>query len=215
VTHTTGEAIPWPTSSKNCATTSSFSSLVSLPSQVSLPSIFATFSDTRTEGGAIGYVAYDCVRHFEPKTAREMQDPLDIPESLHMLCDSIVAFDHLFQTLYIISHVYIPPSQQQNYSIVEGYRRAREQIQSIATLLAATSPLPLPKQGPIPRAKPEAVSNIGKKGYEAHVTKMREHIIRGDIIQAVPSQRLARPTALHPFNAYRYLRQVNPSPQSR
>jgi anthranilate synthase component 1 len=58
----------------------------------------------------------------------------------------------------------------------------------------------------------EAVSNVGKEGYEGFVTTLKRHIVAGDIIQAVPSQRLARPTSLHPFNAYRHLRQVNPSP---
>jgi len=58
----------------------------------------------------------------------------------------------------------------------------------------------------------EAVSNVGKEGYEAFVTTLKKHIVAGDIIQAVPSQRLARPTTLHPFNAYRHLRQLNPSP---
>lgn len=58
----------------------------------------------------------------------------------------------------------------------------------------------------------EATSNVGKEGYEGFVTKLKEHIIAGDIIQAVPSQRLSRPTDLHPFNVYRHLRQLNPSP---
>lgn len=58
----------------------------------------------------------------------------------------------------------------------------------------------------------EATSNVGKAGYESFVTDLKKHIVAGDIIQAVPSQRLARPTKLHPFNAYRHLRQVNPSP---
>lgn len=55
-------------------------------------------------------------------------------------------------------------------------------------------------------------SNIGQEGYEKHVTTLKEHILKGDIIQAVPSQRIARPTSLHPFNIYRHLRTVNPSP---
>ena len=58
----------------------------------------------------------------------------------------------------------------------------------------------------------ESTSNVGKDGYERFVTTLKKHIVAGDIIQAVPSQRLARPTSLHPFNAYRRLRQVNPSP---
>jgi anthranilate synthase component 1 len=55
-------------------------------------------------------------------------------------------------------------------------------------------------------------SNIGQSGYERHVTRLKQHISKGDIIQAVPSQRIARPTSLHPFNIYRQLRTVNPSP---
>jgi anthranilate synthase component 1 len=53
---------------------------------------------------------------------------------------------------------------------------------------------------------------VGKTGYEGFVTQLKKHIVAGDIIQAVPSQRLSRSTSLNPFNAYRHLRQVNPSP---
>lgn len=78
----------------------------------------------------------------------------------------------------------------------------------------AGSDVPLPKQPSIdPTSSKEAISNVGKEGYTGFVRKLRdEHIACGDIIQAVPSQRLTRKTELHPFNAYRYLRQVNPSP---
>jgi anthranilate synthase component 1 len=69
----------------------------------------------------------------------------------------------------------------------------------------------LPPQGPIVLNQ-KSTSNIGKEGYEKHVIRLKEHISRGDIIQAVPSQRIARPTSLHPFNLYRHLRTVNPSP---
>lgn len=71
--------------------------------------------------------------------------------------------------------------------------------------------LPLPPQGTIELDR-EFSSNIGRQGYEAHVTALKKHIVEGDIIQAVPSQRIARPTSLHPFNIYRHLRTVNPSP---
>jgi anthranilate synthase component 1 len=71
--------------------------------------------------------------------------------------------------------------------------------------------VPLPPQDPIVLNQ-KSVSNIGKAGYEKHVTTLKKHISRGDIIQAVPSQRFARPTSLHPFNLYRHLRTVNPSP---
>lgn len=154
-------------------------------------------------GGAIGYVAYDCIRYFEPKTLRELKDPLGIPESFFMITDAFVVFDHPFQTVNIVSHVFLP-NDTSSESIAAEYASAEKKIAALAAKINATEPLPLPVQQPIPKERAEAVSNIGKEGYKAHVRKMRDHIIKGDIIQAVPSQRLARPTALHPFNAYRY-----------
>ncbi|KIJ69342.1 hypothetical protein HYDPIDRAFT_172761 [Hydnomerulius pinastri MD-312] len=160
-------------------------------------------------GGAIGYVSYDCIQYFEPKTARELNDPLGIPESMFMLADTLLIYDHLFQTIKVVSHVFYPrDAGTANLSFV--YQTAQSKVRRLAkALLASTTPeVPQP---PI-RLGNEAVSNVGKEGYEGFVTKIKEHIVAGDIIQAVPSQRLARPTDLHPFNAYRHLRQVNPSP---
>ncbi|KAI6005900.1 ADC synthase [Pisolithus albus] len=149
-------------------------------------------------GGAIGYVSYDCVRYFEPKTARDLSDPLGIPESLFMITDSILIYDHLFQNIKVVSHVFYPKNAgTTNLSFV--YQTAVAKVRRLAKVLMSPS-------------TPDATSNVGKEGYEGFVTKLKEHIIAGDIIQAVPSQRLSRPTDLHPFNVYRHLRQLNPSP---
>lgn len=150
------------------------------------------------------------MRYFEPKTKRTLQDPLGIPESVFMLADTLVVFDHLFQTLKIVSHVFCPTTAS-NVNLAFTYNTAVGKARRIAKLLLnATSPLTVP-QGPItPGAT--AVSNVGPAGYKRFVTKLKEHIVKGDIIQAVPSQRLKRETTLHPFNAYLRLRQVNPSP---
>ena len=158
-------------------------------------------------GGAIGYVGYDCVRYFEPKTARPMKDVLQIPESLFMLFDTIVAFDRFYGVIKVISYVHIP---QDGGDIQAEYAKAQATIDELVHVLN-TEPAPLPEQGPIKLGQ-EYTSNIGKDGYEAHVTTLKKHIKSGDIIQAVPSQRFARPTSLHPFNIYRHLRTVNPSP---
>ncbi|KAG1756448.1 ADC synthase [Suillus paluster] len=160
-------------------------------------------------GGAIGYVSYDCIHYFEPKTARDLSDPLLIPESVFMLCDTLLVYDHLFQSIKVVSHVFYPKDAgTTNLPFV--YQTAQSKIRRLAkALLSQTTPeVPQP---PITLGN-QAVSNVGKEGYESFVTKLKEHIVAGDIIQAVPSQRLARPTNLHPFNAYRHLRQVNPSP---
>lgn len=159
-------------------------------------------------GGAIGYVAYDCIQHFEPKTARQLADPLEIPESVFMLTDTLIIYDHLYQSIKIVSHVFCPQNAGVNFNFV--YQTAVSKCRRLAKALLSPNTPEVP-QAPI-TLNNEAVSNVGKEGYEQFVTTLKEHIVAGDIIQAVPSQRLARPTELHPFNAYRHLRQVNPSP---
>lgn len=161
-------------------------------------------------GGAIGYVAYDCIQHFEPKTARTTKDTLGVPESIFMLADTIIIYDHLFQTVKAVSHIFFPDGMSpSNLSFM--YDTAVAKARRLAKLVLEPTTPEVP-QPPITTIGAEAVSNVGKDGYEGFVTKLKEHIVAGDIIQAVPSQRLARPTSLHPFNVYRHLRRVNPSP---
>ncbi|KAI1825768.1 anthranilate synthase component 1 [Xylaria intraflava] len=158
-------------------------------------------------GGAIGYVGYDCVRYFEPKAARPMKDVLKIPESLFMLFDTVVAFDSFYGVIKVITYLQIPDDLA---SLPEEYQKATAIIRELIGVLNAPE-TPLPVQQPIKLGQ-EYTSNVGRAGYESHVTKLKEHIVSGNIIQAVPSQRFARPTTLHPFNIYRHLRTVNPSP---
>ena len=160
-------------------------------------------------GGVIGYVGYDCVRYFEPKTARPMKDILNLPESFFMLYDTIVAFDHFFNVCKVITYVKVP-STSSGPELAKAYDVASETLQKTVSILQAEH-IPLPYQPPI-ALNQAAKSNIGKEGYEAHVTQLKKHVSVGTIIQAVPSHRIARPTTLHPFNIYRHLRTVNPSP---
>jgi anthranilate synthase component 1 len=159
-------------------------------------------------GGAVGYVGYDCVKYFEPKTRRDdMKDVLGVPESLFMLFDTIIALDHFAQVVKIITYVKVPESLDQ---LDAAYEQAKSTLRRYVSILKDNH-VPLPEQGPIKLGN-QYTSNIGQDGYEGHVKKLKEHINVGDIIQAVPSQRFARPTSLHPFNVYRNLRNVNPSP---
>lgn len=160
-------------------------------------------------GGAIGYVAYDCVQHFEPKTKCELKDTLGIPEAVFMFVDTLLIYDHIYQNLKVVSHVFIPKNFGSG-NLAFTYQTAVSKARRLAkTLLSSVTPEPI--QPPITLGA-EGTSNVGKAGYESFVTTLKKHIVAGDIIQAVPSQRLARPTQLHPFNAYRHLRQINPSP---
>lgn len=161
----------------------------------------------KLSGGAIGYISYDCVRYFEPKTGRPLKDVLRLPEAYLMLCDAIIAFDNVFQRFQIIHNI-----NTNETSLEEGYKAAAQIITDIVSKLTDdSSPIPYPEQPPI-KLNQTFESNVGKEGYENHVSTLKKHIKKGDIIQGVPSQRVARPTSLHPFNIYRHLRTVNPSP---
>ncbi|KAL2265065.1 hypothetical protein VTJ83DRAFT_7575 [Remersonia thermophila] len=164
-------------------------------------------------GGAVGYISYDCIKYFEPKTARPLKDNLHIPEALFMLFDTMVAFDHFYQALTIVTHMRLPESQEPE-AFQAAYDDACANLRDVLnTIQQPETPLPPktvgPESGPVSRLY---ASNVGRHGYEGFVTSLKEHVIKGDIIQAVPSQRFSRGTALHPFNIYRTLRTLNPSP---
>lgn len=158
-------------------------------------------------GGAIGYVGYDCVKYFEPRTKRELKDALEIPESFFMLFDTVIAFDHFSNKVMLITYLRVPPDLG---DLEKAYDKAKFSIRKLVNIIRSEG-VPLPEQGPIAQDQGFS-SNIGQAGYEKHVKALKEHIGVGDIIQAVPSHRVARPTSLHPFNIYRHLRTVNPSP---
>ncbi|KAF9211394.1 hypothetical protein BGZ59_008136 [Podila verticillata] len=160
-------------------------------------------------GGAIGYIGYDNVQYFEPRTKRDdLQDPMGLPDAVFLFCDTIVIFDHLYQKIQVVTHYrsdVTDPAEVQNQ-----YLKAVEEIQITVDLLNQEHTPKVPQPAVILGQEP--VSNVGKDGYEGFVTTLKKHIKKGDIIQAVPSQRLAKPTTLHPFNIYRHLRSINPSP---
>jgi anthranilate synthase component 1 len=147
------------------------------------------------------------VQYFEPKTKRPMKDVLGVPESFFMLFDTVIAFDHFYQAIKIVTYLKVPSDVA---DLPKAYQEAEETIRKMASHLR-NKDVPMPSQGPI-KQNQEYTSNIGQEGYEKHVTTLKKHIAKGDIIQAVPSQRFSRPTSLHPFNIYRHLRTVNPSP---
>ena len=159
-------------------------------------------------GGAIGYISYDCVRYFEPRTRRPLRDVLKLPEAYFMLCDTIVAYDYVFQRFQIIHNINLRETP-----LEQGFELARKAIADIYDKLTdpLTYPVRHPNQPPIKLGQ-TFTSNIGEQGYKNYVSILKEHIRNGDIIQAVPSQRVSRPTSLHPFNIYQHLRTVNPSP---
>ncbi|CAO3613869.1 unnamed protein product [Cunninghamella echinulata] len=159
-------------------------------------------------GGAVGYIGFDCFEYFEPSIKSELKDVMGIPDSVFMLCDTIVIFDRVRQLIKVVSHYRSDTKDVE--SIEKEYARAAGEIETTVFLLNQEH-TPQVHQPPIQLGN-EATSNVGKEGYMEFVSKLKHHIKEGDIFQTVPSQRLARPTSLHPFNVYRHLRSLNPSP---
>ncbi|KAL8744979.1 MAG: hypothetical protein Q9190_002842 [Brigantiaea leucoxantha] len=164
--------------------------------------------------GAVGYLSYDCIKYFEPKVDRPLKDNVQIPEALFMLYDTVVAFDHFLSTLTVVTHIRLPEEPEED--IQPAYDKGCQVLWSIIETIQRPE---IPLLSPPPENElsqttngEEYTSNVGRRGYEGFVTNLKEHIVKGDIIQAVPSQRISRKTTVHPFNIYRTLRTLNPSP---
>ncbi len=156
-------------------------------------------------GGGVGYFAYDLVRQFErlPATA---PDDLKLDDLQIMFFSTILAFDHLRHRIHIIANIFTERGAQ---SIEAKYGDAVLRIEQIENRLNA--PVSLPR--PLARnSLPEPVSNTTEADYHANVRKAQEYIHAGDIFQVVLSQRFAMKVSCDPFDIYRALRFINPSP---
>ena len=127
-----------------------------------------------------------------------------------MLFDTIVAFDHFYQVIKIITYMHIDSLPSSYEKLSPKYEQAQQVLLEYVSVLTSSS-IPIPHQPDITQTHDYA-SNIGISGYKAHVDKLRDEIQKGSIIQAVPSHRISHATDLHPFNIYRQLRTTNPSP---
>jgi anthranilate synthase component I len=154
-------------------------------------------------GGAVGYLSYEVARYFERLPA-PAADPLGVPEAIFLLTDSLLVFDHLRHSIKIVAHVRL------DGDVESAYRQATRRIDELADRLA--EPLRTPISETVATSDGAVRSNVGREGFMINVETAREHIIKGDIIQVVPSQRLSRPLSAPPFAVYRALRQINPSP---
>ncbi len=155
-------------------------------------------------GGAVGYLGYDMVRHFENMpTAKPAL--LDAYDSYFLITDTIVIFDNMRQKIKVVSNAHIG----EDVSPEEAYRRATEKIETIIARLRSQLP-----QQPIACSgkSVEFKSNISRNTFESSVEKAKEYVRSGDIIQVVLSQRFSGDLSADPLDIYRVLRTLNPSP---
>jgi anthranilate synthase component 1 len=158
----------------------------------------------RFHGGMVGYLSYEVARHFE-RLPCPVQDPQRLPESVLMLADTLLVFDHVTHKIKVVSHAHLGDGD-----VDTAYREATCKIDDLVNRLE--QPMRSEVLKSVPPAKSEVSPNLSPAEFEAMVSKARDYIYAGDIIQAVLSQRLARRTSASPFAIYRALRSINPSP---
>jgi anthranilate synthase component 1 len=154
-------------------------------------------------GGLVGYIGYDMVKFFETVKQREKKG-LGLPDFFFMLTDTMLIFDSFQQKIKVVSNAHINTKD-----VDETYREAQEKIDEIISRLR--TPLAAVDSGHLD-SHCEVVSNMPKEEFLKGVEKSKEYVMSGDIVQVVLSQRFERNTTVDPFNIYRALRVINPSP---
>ncbi len=157
-------------------------------------------------GGAVGYAAYDAVRYIE-RLPTPPPDELGAPDLFFAFYDLMVVFDHLNKTILVICCAQLEGKTPRS-AYDKARRRIDEAVDRLRTPVTALSDDITPRgQITLPYT-----SNFDKAAFCKAVERCKEYILAGDIFQVVLSQRLAAKTRAKPFNVYRALRVINPSP---
>ncbi len=159
-------------------------------------------------GGAVGYLSYDMVRFFE-KLPDCPQDELQLPDSAFMFTDPLIIFDNVQQKMKIVANV--PGGADNTVAYQEGQERIGVALDALKKPLFPESQIHF-SDSIADKNTSEFVSNFTRSQFIEIVKRAKEYIFAGDAFQIVPSQRLRRRTTAAPFDIYRALRMLNPSP---
>jgi anthranilate synthase component 1 len=171
-------------------------------------------------GGAVGYAGYDAVRYVE-RLPNPPPDDRGLPDLCFALYDRMVIFDHINKTVACVAHARTgaaeglpaggpPPS---GGDLTACYRDACARVDRLVERLQqGVADLQLTDIAPVGEVRRPYTSNFAAGAYEAAVERCKEYIRAGDVFQVVLSQRLTTETRARPFDVYRTLRVVNPSP---
>ena len=162
----------------------------------------------RFNGGLVGYFGYDTVRYIEPRLAASCpEDTLGTPDILLMVSDQLVVFDNLSGKLMLIYHA--------DPRVEDAYQLAQSVLDLLVHRLRHNAPAQSSKKTFKP-TKPvnesDFISGFSEEKFKAAVSKVKEYVLAGDIMQAVISQRMSIPYEASPLDLYRALRCLNPSP---
>jgi len=168
-------------------------------------------------GGAVGYAGYDTVRYVE-HLPKPPPDDRHLPDLCFAFYDRMVIFDHINKTIAAVAHAHVAGVRGQGSGVSDDdLRRCYQETcvrvdRLVERLQRGVADLQLTDITAIGEARRTYSSNFPPGAYEAAVEKCKEYIKAGDIFQVVLSQRLTTETQARPFDIYRTLRVVNPSP---
>jgi anthranilate synthase component 1 len=160
-------------------------------------------------GGLVGYAGYDTIRYYEgEKLNHPPKDDRQLPDLLFGLYTELVIFDHVDKTIKVTANADLTKFPDAKEAYADACRR-------VDLLVARLQQPPASKVGEIDTSTPLTLkydSNFTRQQFEEAVHKGQEYIKAGDIFQFVPSQRLRVESSADPFDVYRALRIINPSP---
>ena len=160
----------------------------------------------RFVGGAVGYLAYDVVRHFEDLPERR-KDALAVPDLAFMITDTLLIFDNVAHTIKVVANAHVQGSGEA--SLRRAYADAAARIEKMIARLKR----PLRRTPPRRRRRPITFTpNMSRADFQKIVARTKEYVYAGDVVQAVVSQRWATQVQTAPLEIYRALRLINPSP---
>jgi anthranilate synthase component 1 len=161
----------------------------------------------RFSGGAVGYAGYDTVRYVE-NLPKAPEDDRRLPDLSFAFYDRMVIFDHINKTVLAVANAHADPADLRG-----SYEKACRAVDRLVERLQqGVADLQLTDIAPVGEVSLPFESNFTQAGYEEAVRRCQEYINAGDIFQVVLSQRLKARTRARPFDIYRALRVLNPSP---
>jgi anthranilate synthase component 1 len=181
----------------------------------------------RFHGGAVGYISYEAIRYFEPRVPALSGEGAGIPESIHMMTDGMLVFDHVQHRILVLAHADVSAGDPS-----AAYDRALDKVEELIERLEGPLPPNAYRRSPGRWIRSEngaldyelsadeiatsgnhpSLANMTRERYESMVEEGKKAIYDGEVIQVVLSQRIERKTSAPPFDIYRSLRAINPSP---
>lgn len=173
---------------------------IAITAAISVPQVLEQFTQAFASenasfkfinNGVFGYMAYDAVRYFEDISVSKKKGGINIPDMYYAVYQNIIAINHFNNEAYIFSHNY---NSESNIPQIEQYLNSK-----------TFAEYPFSRKG-------DRETNLKDEEFKALVRKCKEHCLRGDVFQIVPSKRFSQGFTGDEFNVYRALRSVNPSP---